>query len=66
MLFQAHADPKLAGMMFLPLADKMVSKYVTEERVEAEAEVLLYLIILQLQNKHQEAIKLLEGPLAGE
>ncbi|KAK7088103.1 N-alpha-acetyltransferase 25, NatB auxiliary subunit-like [Littorina saxatilis] len=64
-IMQAHSspDPKLAKTMYLPLAERMTKKYVDEGKIDAEAEVLLYLMVLELQEKWQEAIDLLQGPL---
>ncbi|XP_076434680.1 N-alpha-acetyltransferase 25, NatB auxiliary subunit-like isoform X2 [Babylonia areolata] len=64
-VMQAHSspDPKLAKTMYLPLAERMTKKYVDEDKIDAEAEVLLYLMVLELQDKWQEAVNLLEGPL---
>ncbi len=37
-VMQAHgAEEKLAKTMFLPLAERMTQKYVSEEKIEAEA-----------------------------
>ena len=58
-----NSDPKLAKTMFLPLAERMAKKYVTEGRMEAEAEVTLYLIILEEMEKWQDALELVQGPL---
>ncbi|CAM1320983.1 NAA25 (predicted), partial [Pycnogonum litorale] len=64
-VMQAHSsDEKLAKSMFLPLAQKMTEKIVNDGKIEAEAEVELYLMILRLQDKHEEALKVLDGPLA--
>lgn len=63
--FQAHADDKLAKTMYLPLAERMAKKYVDQNKIEAEAEVLLYIIILELLGKHQEVLDLIESPLGG-
>ena len=63
---QAHTgDPKLAKAMFLPLAEKMADKYAKSGKIEAEAEVQMILIILELQGKYQEALDVIQGPLAG-
>ncbi|KAK7505933.1 hypothetical protein BaRGS_00002655, partial [Batillaria attramentaria] len=64
-VMQAHSspDPKLAKTMYLPLAERMTKKYMDEGKIEAEAEVLLYLMVLELQEKWQDAVDLLEGPL---
>ncbi|KAL8619116.1 hypothetical protein ACOMHN_019388 [Nucella lapillus] len=65
-VMQAHScpDSRLAKTMYLPLAERMTKKYVDEDKIDAEAEVLLYLMVLELQDKWQEALNLLEGPLA--
>ncbi|XP_029837658.3 N-alpha-acetyltransferase 25, NatB auxiliary subunit [Ixodes scapularis] len=47
----------------LLLAQRMVDKFVKEGRLEAEAEVQLYLMVLEMQEKYQEALDVLEGPL---
>ncbi|KAL5017135.1 hypothetical protein ScPMuIL_006724 [Solemya velum] len=64
-VMQAHScqDKKLAKTMFLPLAERMTQKYFKEEKIEAEAEVQLYLIILELLEKWEAALDLIQGPL---
>ncbi|XP_078741310.1 N-alpha-acetyltransferase 25, NatB auxiliary subunit-like, partial [Lampetra fluviatilis] len=57
---------QLATTMFLPLAERMVLKMVAENRIEAEAEVQLYLLILDLLNKHEAALQLIKGSLGGK
>ncbi len=50
LLLQAHvADDKLAQTMFLPLAEKMTLKYVTENKIEAEAGVNVLVIKSRLR-----------------
>ncbi|CAL1567986.1 unnamed protein product [Knipowitschia caucasica] len=56
-------DEKLALTMFLPLAERMVEKMVKEEKIEAEAEVQLYYMILERLGKYEEALKVIKGPL---
>lgn len=65
LVMQAHTaqDLKLAKGMYLPLAERMTLKYIKEDKIEAEAEVQLYLIILKQLGKWQEALELLKGPL---
>ncbi|XP_050408491.1 N-alpha-acetyltransferase 25, NatB auxiliary subunit [Patella vulgata] len=67
-VMQAHTSPdkKLSEKMYLPLAERMTEKYIKDDNIEAEAEVMLYLIILELLGKWQEAVNLLEGPLGGK
>ncbi|XP_068562515.1 N-alpha-acetyltransferase 25, NatB auxiliary subunit isoform X1 [Cebidichthys violaceus] len=56
-------DEKLAQTMFLPLAERMVEKMVKEEKIEAEAEVQLYYMILERLGKCVEALDVIRGPL---
>uniref|UniRef100_A0A7N8YEV2 N-alpha-acetyltransferase 25, NatB auxiliary subunit n=1 Tax=Mastacembelus armatus TaxID=205130 RepID=A0A7N8YEV2_9TELE len=56
-------DEKLAQTMFLPLAERMVEKMVKEEKIEAEAEVQLYFMILERLGKCVEALNVIRGPL---
>lgn len=44
-----HADEKIAQMVTLPLAERMVQKFIDEGKIEAEQEVQLYLLILEKQ-----------------
>uniref|UniRef100_A0A914ULN6 N-terminal acetyltransferase B complex subunit NAA25 homolog n=1 Tax=Plectus sambesii TaxID=2011161 RepID=A0A914ULN6_9BILA len=62
-VMQANRDPKLGRAMLLPLAEKMVLKWVESDSIEAEAEVQLYLMILDRQEKYNESLKVLQGPL---
>ncbi|XP_013396790.1 N-alpha-acetyltransferase 25, NatB auxiliary subunit-like [Lingula anatina] len=65
-VMQAHETENLAKTMFLPLAERMAQKYVKDDKIEAEAEVQLYLMILDLLDKPQEALKMVEGPLGAK
>ncbi|KAJ8260854.1 hypothetical protein COCON_G00165770 [Conger conger] len=56
-------DEKLSQTMFLPLAERMVEKMVKEEKIEAEAEVQLYYMILERLGKYVEALEVVLGPL---
>ncbi|XP_046900636.1 N-alpha-acetyltransferase 25, NatB auxiliary subunit [Hypomesus transpacificus] len=56
-------DEKLAQTMFLPLAERMVEKMVKEDKIEAEAEVQLYFMILERLGKCVEALEVVRGPL---
>jgi N-terminal acetyltransferase B complex non-catalytic subunit len=49
-VMQAHkTDDKLAKSVVLPLAERMVKKFVSDGKIEAEQEVQLYLMILEMQ-----------------
>uniref|UniRef100_A0A670ITR6 N-alpha-acetyltransferase 25, NatB auxiliary subunit n=1 Tax=Podarcis muralis TaxID=64176 RepID=A0A670ITR6_PODMU len=56
-------DENLSKTMFLPLAERMVEKMVKEEKIEAEAEVELYYMILERLEKYQEALDVVRGKL---
>ncbi|XP_054613553.1 N-alpha-acetyltransferase 25, NatB auxiliary subunit isoform X2 [Dunckerocampus dactyliophorus] len=56
-------DEKLSQTMFLPLAERMVEKMVKEDKIEAEAEVQLYFMILERLGKCEEALDVIKGPL---
>ncbi|XP_076055672.1 phagocyte signaling impaired isoform X2 [Oratosquilla oratoria] len=66
-VMQAHkSNDAMAQKVSLPLAEKMVAKFVAEGKIEVEAEVLLYLHILEMQEKYAEAQEVLNGPLASK
>ncbi|KAM5194655.1 N-alpha-acetyltransferase 25, NatB auxiliary subunit isoform 2-T2 [Mantella aurantiaca] len=56
-------DIKLSKTMFLPLAERMVEKMVKEDKIEAEAEVELYYMILERLGKYEEALEVIRGKL---
>ncbi|XP_053553147.1 N-alpha-acetyltransferase 25, NatB auxiliary subunit-like, partial [Bombina bombina] len=58
----AH-DENLSKTMFLPLAERMVAKMVKEDKIEAEAEVELYYMILERLGKYEEALEVIRGKL---
>eukprot|EP00057_Strongylocentrotus_purpuratus_P004285 XP_003728406.1 PREDICTED: N-alpha-acetyltransferase 25, NatB auxiliary subunit [Strongylocentrotus purpuratus] len=56
-------DTKLASTMYFPLSEKMIERMVKENKLDAEAEVILYLMVLDYLGKHDKAIEILDGPL---
>ncbi|KAM9329702.1 N-alpha-acetyltransferase 25, NatB auxiliary subunit [Gastrophryne carolinensis] len=56
-------DETLSKTMFLPLAERMVEKMVKEDKIEAEAEVELYYMILERLGKYEEALEVIRGKL---
>ena len=58
-----RADERLAMNMLLPLAEKMIAKMAKEKKMEQEQETHLYLMVLELQKKFQEALEVLDGPI---
>ncbi|KAK2156402.1 hypothetical protein LSH36_214g03025 [Paralvinella palmiformis] len=60
---QAISDEKLGPTMLLPLAERMTQKYVDDNKIDAEAEVKMYLIILEEMQKYDVALEVISGPL---
>ncbi|XP_046841180.1 N-alpha-acetyltransferase 25, NatB auxiliary subunit-like [Xenia sp. Carnegie-2017] len=56
-------DDQTKKTMLLSLSERMISKFVDEKKIESEAEVRLYLMVLDMQNKHDEALEVLNGSL---
>lgn len=52
--------------LYLALAQRMVDKHIKEGKLETEQEAFLYLHILKLQNKYQEAWEFLTGELCAK
>ena len=50
----------------MTLAQRMVDKHISENKLNAEQEVQLYLSILNYQDKHQEALNFIESDLGKE
>ena len=49
--------------MLLTLAERMIEKLIKDEKIEAEAEVALYLKVLEMQEKYEKALEVLNGKL---
>lgn len=65
-VLQATRDPakdeKKAGVL-LSLAERMVEKLLCDNRIDSEQELQLYIMILKLQQKNNEALALLDSTL---
>eukprot|EP00795_Rhopilema_esculentum_P015119 gene15119-6303_t len=59
-------DEKAVKAMLLPLAERMVAKYVKDNKIEAEAEVQLYLMILEKAEKYERAFTILSDESEGK
>lgn len=46
------ADEKVCLTVTLPLAERLIKKFVDDKKIEAEAEVQLYLMVLEKQVFH--------------
>lgn len=55
--------PANTKSLLLKLAEKKVEKFIAESKIEAEAEVELFLMILGAQEKYSEMLNAMEGPL---
>lgn len=49
--------------LLLSLAERMINKFITDNRMEAEQEAQLYIMVLELQQKYEELLSVLEGPI---
>lgn len=58
-------DEKAIHSMLLPLAERMVAKYAKEDKIQAEAEVQLYLMVLEKAGKYEEALAILKDESDG-
>ena len=56
-------DEKLGKAVHLPLALKYLQKMDDDSKIEQEQEILLYCLILELLEKWEDGLKLLEGKL---
>ncbi|XP_016960567.1 phagocyte signaling-impaired protein [Drosophila biarmipes] len=69
-VFQGIRGPESAlpekRKIYLGLAQRMVDKHIKEGKLETEQEAFLYLHILKLQNKYQEAWEFLTGELCAK
>ncbi|XP_038215805.1 phagocyte signaling-impaired protein [Zerene cesonia] len=57
------ADDSTKRNILLALAQRMVENFITENKMEAEQEARLYIMILELQEKWGDILKFIESPL---
>ncbi|KAG7303190.1 hypothetical protein JYU34_011653 [Plutella xylostella] len=63
-VLQAKSEPDATKKnILLSLAKKMVDNFITENKIEAEQEARLYIMILELQEDWQGVLNFLENPL---
>ncbi|XP_068748503.1 N-alpha-acetyltransferase 25, NatB auxiliary subunit-like isoform X1 [Montipora capricornis] len=60
------SDERREKTMLFPLAERMVVKFVNEDKIEAEAEVRLYLMILEKLDCYEKALGVLRSSLAAK
>ena len=53
----------MAKQMYLPLAERMLDKFVKEDRMNAVAELRLFIMVLEMVDKPEKVLQVLEGPL---
>ncbi|XP_033119336.1 N-alpha-acetyltransferase 25, NatB auxiliary subunit-like [Anneissia japonica] len=56
-------DPKLATSMYYPLCLRMVEKMINENKIDNEAEVSIYIMILEALGMYEKAMEVLKGDL---
>jgi len=44
-----RSNDEISKRITLPLAERMVQKYISEDKIDAEQEIQLYLMILDMQ-----------------
>ncbi|CAG9767813.1 unnamed protein product [Ceutorhynchus assimilis] len=59
---EGATDPTKRKLL-LSLAERMMKKLVDDDKVDAEQEVQLYVLVLELLDKYDDLIKILDGPL---
>ncbi|XP_044764345.1 phagocyte signaling-impaired protein [Coccinella septempunctata] len=55
-------DPKKRNLL-LSLAERMMDKLIAENKMDADQQVQLYIMILEQQKKYKEIIEVMDGPL---
>lgn len=58
---KTSGDERMSKTVILPLAERMIAKM--EDKIDQEQETRLYLMVLEMQSKYEEALQVLEGPL---
>ncbi|CAH1985848.1 unnamed protein product [Acanthoscelides obtectus] len=62
---EGSTDPK-KRMLLLSLAERMFSKMITDNKIDAEQEVQLYIMILELLEKYEEILAVIDSPLGSK
>ncbi|XP_074040327.1 phagocyte signaling impaired [Leptinotarsa decemlineata] len=62
---EGSKDPQKKKLL-LCLAERMFNKLLTENKIDAEQEVQLYVMILELLEKYQEILEVFDGPLGSK
>ncbi|XP_060806702.1 phagocyte signaling-impaired protein [Amyelois transitella] len=59
---KSSEDSKKRGLL-LTLAQRMVDNFIAENKIDVEQEARLYIMILELQEKWEDILKFVQGPL---
>lgn len=59
---EGKTDPKKRTLLF-SLAERMMEKMIVDGKLDAEQEIQLYIMVLELQGKYKEVLVILDGPL---
>ncbi|XP_053616988.1 phagocyte signaling-impaired protein [Plodia interpunctella] len=62
---KSSEDTKKKGLL-LTLAQRMVDNFIADNKMEAEQEARLYIMILELQEKWEDILKFIQSPLYGQ
>lgn len=52
--------------LLLSLAERMIDKLITDNKLDAEQEAQLYIMVLELQNKYEEILNVFNGPIGSK
>ncbi|XP_066144404.1 phagocyte signaling-impaired protein [Euwallacea fornicatus] len=61
---EGRTDPAKRTLL-LSLAERMMKKLHDDNKIDAEQEVQLYILVLNLEEKYEDVLELLNGPLGG-
>uniref|UniRef100_A0A0K8SV27 N-terminal acetyltransferase B complex subunit MDM20 homolog n=1 Tax=Lygus hesperus TaxID=30085 RepID=A0A0K8SV27_LYGHE len=61
--FTAGDKAKSSG---IALVHRLMEKFVNDDKIESEQEVLTYILVLEMLEKHEEALNVLSGPLSSK
>ena len=57
---KASEDEKTANSVILPLAERMIAKIEKDGKMDQEQETRLYLMVLEMQQKYNQALQVLD------
>ena len=63
--FRSKGYYKIPKVIFFLFSETMLDKFVKEDRMNALAELQLYIMVLEMVDKPEQALWVLKGPLVG-